>query len=229
MKDSDLLVLMDLDSLIYHPKNYWRIINPLIGRVGSNVDLLYVLNFYLKNFHREGFYLFEYFIPNVMDFPCITSNQIEQESFNVMPVDKLKEAILQHRIRGRKIYFITLVVDNIIKEIFKNRIFQKNNWEELFYSLSWKDYWITPSINSIKNFEFPQFAKLLFIKKLLKTINKNQEKIELPFMEKFKRIFYYTTDLSMIELIHQHFLEHITDYEYRQNTIISYLVTQVIE
>jgi hypothetical protein len=116
MKDSDLLVLMDLDSLIYHPKNYWRIINPLIGRVGSNVDLLYVLNFYLKNFHREGFYLFEYFIPNVMDFPCITSNQIEQESFNVMPVDKLKEAILQHRIRGRKIYFITLVVDNIIKE-----------------------------------------------------------------------------------------------------------------
>jgi hypothetical protein len=33
----------------------------------------------------------------------------------------------------------------------------------------------------------------------------------------------------MIELIHQHFLEHITDYEYRQNTIISYLVAQVIE
>jgi len=229
MKDSDLLVLLDLDFLIYHPKNYWKIVNPLIGRVGSNVDLLYVLNFYLKNFHREGFNLFEYLIPNVMDFPCITSKQIEKESFNVMPVDKLKEAILQHKIRGRKIYFITLVVNDMVKDIYKNRIFQKNDWEELFYSLSWKAYWITPSISSIKDLEFPQFAKLLFIKNLLKTINKNPDKIELPFMEKFKRIFFYTTDLVMLELIHQHILEYINDYEYRQNTVISYLVAQVIE
>ncbi|GIX41942.1 MAG: hypothetical protein KatS3mg129_1675 [Leptospiraceae bacterium] len=228
MKDSEFLVILDLDSLIYH-KNNWRVINPLIGRVGSSVDLIWVMNFYLENRNRKDFNLFNYCIPDVMEIPSISSLQIQKEQFNIMPIEKIQEAILQHKIRGRKIYFITLLLDEKIKEIIINKIYNYNkNTKEIFDKIQWKEYWITPSINKIKSYEYPQFTKLLFLKRIIKTINTNEQiNWDLTIREKFKRIFYYTTDISMIELIRQYFLENRNNYEFRQNTVISYLIARI--
>jgi hypothetical protein len=229
MNDSDFLVVLDFDSLIYY-KNNWRIIHPIIGRIGSSVDLLWVMNFYLENRQKKQFNLFEYCIPDVLDIPTISKDQALKENLNIMPLNKLQEAILQHKIRGRKIYCITLIYNEKIKEIIKFKVIpQDSSLKEIFNQIRWKEYWITPSIPKIKSYEYPQFSKLLFIKKLLKTINPKEQKIDFIFNEKFKRIFYYTTDITMLEILNQYFLEHRNEYEYRQNTVISYLIANILE
>ncbi|MCS7204899.1 MAG: hypothetical protein NZ853_04320 [Leptospiraceae bacterium] len=224
IKDSELLVLFDFDTLIYNKNNVWRVVHPSLGRVGGAVDVLVVLNFFLQNFEKPRFDLLEYYIPSISDFPVFSVKEIQNTEWNLFPIGKLQEGILQHKIRGRKMYFITLLKNPKIQEILFHKLSHVLE-ENLFWQIPWKEYWVKPSINQIKSYEFPQFLKLIFIKKLIKRLNR-YEKEQLDFEVKYKRIFYYTTDIEILHLLRQYFFEHLEEYEFKHKTVISYLITK---
>ncbi len=228
MKDSEVLILLDFDSLIYN-KSKWKIINPIFGRVGSTIDLVRILNLYLEKKDKK-FNLFDNFIPDMMDIPLITAQKVSEFDVDIMPIQKLNEVIIQHKIRGRKIYYLTMIYDRKVKESILNCILKYTKIDSYFYDLPWLEYWIPPITNQIKSFEYPQFSKMIYIKKFIKKIEddiESEEKID--FTSKYKRIFYYTTDLSIIPLLKNYIKEHSNLYEYKQNSIISYLIANVLE
>lgn len=228
MKDSELLILLDFDSLIYN-KSKWRIINPMLGRVGSTIELVSILNLYLEKKDKK-FNIFDNFIPDVLDIPLITNQKVSDLDVDIMPIQKLNEVIIQHRIRGRKIYYLTMIFDPKIKEYILNCILKYTKIDPYFYDLPWLEYWTPPMTNSIKSFEFPQFIKMIYIKKFIKKINQDitpEEKFD--FRDKYKRIFYYTTDLAIMQLLKNFIKENSSDYEYKQNSIISYMIANVLE
>lgn len=228
MKDSDLVVLFDFDSLIYNKKN-WKIVNPKIGRIGSLKDLNWVLNFYKNNKDKKDFDLFSQCIPEIDGLNVISSNQIEDENYNFFPVEKLSEAFLNHQLRGRKILLITLIYHKKIIEILTNSTFFPKNTKEYFYKFEWMEYWININQQTSLTSEYPQLARFLFIKNLLKKKEETEEdKIQNLVFKRYSRIFYYTTDITLIHLLKKFIIENMNLYEYKSNTITSYYIIQII-
>lgn len=227
MKDSDLLVLFDFDSLIYN-KN-WKIVDPKIGRIGSIKDLSWILNFYRINKNKKDFDLFSHCIPEIDGLNIISLNQIEDKNYNFFPIEKLPEAFLNHQIRGRKILFITLIYHKKILEILSNSTFFPKNTKEYFYKFEWIEYWMDINQQTSFTSEYIQLARFLFIKNLLKKKEETEEdKIQNLVFKRYSRIFYYTTDITLINLLKKFIIENMNLYEYKSNTITSFYMIQMI-
>ncbi|MFN3605174.1 MAG: hypothetical protein ACK4UJ_10730 [Leptonema sp. (in: bacteria)] len=225
MKDLETLVLLDFDSIFYN-KNEWKIINPKIGKVGSLKDIPWVLNFYRTNKNKENFNLFSYCIPIVGNIPTMKQSQIEIANFNLLPLNKLKEVFFNHKIRGRKIAFITLIPDTKILETLSYLL--PDEVKEYLYQIEWISYW-TEVNKEIQSYEFPQWIRFHYIKNLLKTKESTEkEKINQILLEKYKKIFYYTSDPTLIEILKKYVFENSHLFEYKTNTMIFYLIAKIV-
>lgn len=226
LKDSEVLVLFDFDSLIYSSKNLWRITNPVFGKLGSNVDVLWVLNLYLQKSKEHDFSLFDHCIPVLEDFPFVSQQLLFSENWNVLPVEKLQEALLHHRIRGRKVYFLTLILQHKLKEILFHKLSPYVE-DHIFWQLEWKEYWRDPPQPQIRSYAFPRLMKFLFVKEHLKKLPYYQDEEFLP-RTKYRRVFLYSTDIDFLKALQQYMLEHFDEYEYKNKTLISYLIAKLI-
>ncbi len=225
MKDTETLIIFDFDSLWYN-KKHWKVVNPKIGALGSLKDFIWVMNFYKTNKDKETFDLFSYCIPEVEDIPSITQQQIENGSYNFFPLEKIKEVIMNHKLHRRKMIVLTLINSNYIKEIFFSLL--SSEIQDSFDFVEWIEYWMDKDIN-IQNYEFPRLIRFLYIKNILKKKEEQEEeKIKNLLIPQYKKIYYYTTDPVMIQILKKHLLENPNLYEYKTNTIISYLIVKKI-
>lgn len=223
--DTETLVVFDFDSILYNKRN-WKIVNPKIGKVGSLKDLLWVLNFYKERKYTENFDLFSYCIPELEEILSIPKQQIERENYNFFPLEKIQEMITNHKLNRRRMIFLTLILSSRIQEIIFNVL--GSDLSNSLYPIEWVQCWIDKEIN-IQNYDFPRLSRFLYIKSLLKKKETTEEeKIQTLLTQKYQKIYYYTTDPILIEILKKHLLENYHIYKYKTNAIIAYLFVKKI-
>ncbi len=223
MKDSEFLIQVDFDNLIFLERN-WKIKSSIQGRLGMYVPLKEVLNFYVKNKNLKDFDLLNYYIPDIMDIQSLRKKDlVSLSNFNFLEKQNLLDALIKHKLRGRKIQIITLFVSDFIKQSILGKFDTKT--KDFLEQIQWISYWDDYKNYEIQTNDFPRFIKYLYIQK--KILRKGEENYILT--PKYKIIYYYSTDLAVIHQLSQFLMENQHFFEYKNNSIISYFLYHQID
>lgn len=211
--------IFDFDGILYNPENTWRVTTPLLGRPGSLARMDDAMKFIRRHMGSDV---------RILDYYALDAHEYQvahkDEVLNLLTPDLLRPTARGHQIRGRQLYILTLTDLLGIRDIIMRMIpkeegpFENKNPFDNAKNLLLRD---TELIDIKRARELP-LARMRRILSLLRhTDNRNTAQ-----PGPFSRIFLYTTDRILAELITDQMAKIHQDLVDGRNSVIVHYVAK---